>query len=389
MKNANDGGVSWLELDNYDIISWTDNLITVKIPNVKIDNSDLVVGSGKIKVKNNNGDEAISNQNVIVDYSYSNYFADDINPQYKNRPNHAAKFGENHKLFFRINDATNNTPGLRDCVAKAIKDWRCSTAANWFLDSLTTNIDINAIDSVNVITIKHFPNDTGIFMVTLAKIEICSQGNVSSGIVRDIDILINPSYLNVMHYDTTFTQDIPANKFDFYSIILHELGHAMLLSHTNQQTDIMYYSIPPGQLQTERVFYIDYDNLDAGQNVVTKSNNTTFNCNIGETIFYETSGNCTGGTSGNRYITNNTNNSLNIFPNPTNELLNINYSLTTNSKTQIQIFNSLGQIVKEVSNQQTSGTYKLTVDTKQFAKGIYYIKFSDGENTKQAKVIIQ
>ena len=70
-------------------------------------------------------------------------------------------------------------------------------------------------------------------------------------------------------------------------------------------------------------------------------------------------------------------------------MLNINYSLTTNSKTQIQIFNSLGQIVKEVSNQQTSGTYKLTVDTKQFAKGIYYIKFSDGENTKQAKVIIQ
>lgn len=389
MKNANDGGVAWLELDNYDIISWTDNLITVKIPNVKIDNTDLVVGSGKVKVRNNNGDEVISNQNVIVDYSFSSYFEDSTNPQYKNRPNHAAKYGEDHKLFFSINTTTNNTPGLRDCVAKAIKDWRCSTAANWFLDSLTTPVDINSIDSVNTIAIKHFPNDTGIFMVTLAKIEICTQGNVSRGIVRDIDILINPSYLNVFHYDTTFTQDIPTGKYDFYHIILHELGHAMLLGHTNQSTDIMYFSTPPEQLQSERVFYIDYDNLDAGINVVTKSNNSTFNCNLGETIFYETSGNCTGGTSGERYLINNANNTLDIFPNPTNDLLNISYTLSTNSKIQIQLINSLGQIVKEVSNQQTEGTYTLNVDTKPFANGIYFIRFSDGVNTKQAKVIVQ
>ncbi len=83
------------------------------------------------------------------------------------------------------------------------------------------------------------------------------------------------------------------------------------------------------------------------------------------------------------------NNILNIFPNPTNDLLNINYTLSTNSKTQIKIINSIGQIVKEISNQQTSGTYTLTVDTKPLSNGIYYIKFSDGVNSKQAKVVIQ
>ncbi len=88
-------------------------------------------------------------------------------------------------------------------------------------------------------------------------------------------------------------------------------------------------------------------------------------------------------------IINNANNTLDIFPNPSNDLLNITYTLSTNSKIQIQLINSLGQIVKEVSNQQTSGSYTLTVDTKPFTNGIYYIRFSDGVNIKQAKVIVQ
>lgn len=83
------------------------------------------------------------------------------------------------------------------------------------------------------------------------------------------------------------------------------------------------------------------------------------------------------------------NTKLNIYPNPTNDILNINYTLTTISKSKIQFINSLGQIVIEASNQQTAGKYTWTVDTKNYSNGIYYIRFSDGINTRLAKVIIE
>jgi hypothetical protein len=80
---------------------------------------------------------------------------------------------------------------------------------------------------------------------------------------------------------------------------------------------------------------------------------------------------------------------FNIYPNPTRDLLNVNYTLSTNSKIQIQIINSIGQTIREISTQQPIGTYTTTFDTQQFANGIYFIRFIDGTNTKEAKVIIQ
>lgn len=82
-------------------------------------------------------------------------------------------------------------------------------------------------------------------------------------------------------------------------------------------------------------------------------------------------------------------NTISVFPNPANDILNISYTILENNIALIQLFNSIGQIVKEVSNNQTFGTHALTIDTKQFAKGIYYIKFLNGLNSQQAKVIIQ
>lgn len=82
-------------------------------------------------------------------------------------------------------------------------------------------------------------------------------------------------------------------------------------------------------------------------------------------------------------------NMLNVFPNPTHSYLNISYSTTTNSKTQIRIVNSKGHIVKEILSQQTNGNKTLVVDTKQFLSGIYYIIMTDGQNIKQTKFIIQ
>lgn len=81
-------------------------------------------------------------------------------------------------------------------------------------------------------------------------------------------------------------------------------------------------------------------------------------------------------------------NSLLIFPNPTNDVININYTIASNSQTHIQINNSLGQTVKEVSKLEKAGTYKLTIDTKSLENGIYFINFSDGSTQQKIKFLV-
>lgn len=387
MKNADDAGATWLELDSYDM-TWSDNLITAKVPSCKINGDKLIVGSGQIKIINSNSDSVISNQNVIVDYSLINYKTSTTNV-FKNRLVLAALDSADNKILFRLNTNVANNAPIKGCVAKAIKDWRCSTTVNWFLDTLTTNVDTATYDEISVIRFSYnLPYDV---LARATPIQIyCDQTNNSVGYVSEIDVEINANRLNDFQSDTTFLTSIVSGKYDLYEVILHEFGHGCLLNHTNQTNSIMYPFSNQGPINTnQRKTFIDFDNIDGGINVVIKSNNTTnFLCTGVQTMSSQSGGNCVG-TSGTRYITDNSNNSLNIFPNPTNDFLNINYSLTSKGKTQLQIINSIGQVVREYSNQQLEGTHTITVDTKIFSKGIYYIRFSDGVNSKQAKVVIQ
>jgi len=80
-------------------------------------------------------------------------------------------------------------------------------------------------------------------------------------------------------------------------------------------------------------------------------------------------------------------NFIQLFPNPTADLLNITYIHTTNTKTNIQIINSQGQIVREISENQTAGKQTTTIDIKQMIKGLYYVKYST-EKCIVSKIII-
>jgi hypothetical protein len=80
-------------------------------------------------------------------------------------------------------------------------------------------------------------------------------------------------------------------------------------------------------------------------------------------------------------------NFIQLFPNPTADLLNITYIHTTNTKTNIQIINSQGQIVREISENQTAGKQTTTIDIKQMIKGLYHVKYS-AEKCIVSKIII-
>ena len=66
---------------------------------------------------------------------------------------------------------------------------------------------------------------------------------------------------------------------------------------------------------------------------------------------------------------------LNIFPNPTNNLLSIEFELSVASKVFLSIFNISGQEVHQIFNgKKMKGMYKFKWNSKDLPNGVYFIK---------------
>lgn len=78
-----------------------------------------------------------------------------------------------------------------------------------------------------------------------------------------------------------------------------------------------------------------------------------------------------------------------VYPNPANEVLNINFELSTGAdKAEIAIFNAIGQVVYQNTVNAESKTLK--VDVSSFEKGLYFVKIADNQgNTQNQKVVVQ
>ncbi len=65
-----------------------------------------------------------------------------------------------------------------------------------------------------------------------------------------------------------------------------------------------------------------------------------------------------------------------IYPNPGNEVLNYNLTTTSNGRLEIQLFNSIGQLVKYFIDDKTEEQIDLQINTSELPQGIYYIQSS-------------
>ena len=79
-----------------------------------------------------------------------------------------------------------------------------------------------------------------------------------------------------------------------------------------------------------------------------------------------------------------------IYPNPVDNLSNIEFKLQHKSSVSIVIYNSLGQEVFVLLNKTIldSGSHKLSVDVSEFEKGIYYCMLTTSDKKITKKLII-
>ncbi|HUI10834.1 MAG TPA: T9SS type A sorting domain-containing protein [Bacteroidota bacterium] len=77
------------------------------------------------------------------------------------------------------------------------------------------------------------------------------------------------------------------------------------------------------------------------------------------------------------------------FPNPFNPSTIIRYSLPVRSKTQLAVYNMLGQLVSTLVNgEEEAGEHSVTFDASNVASGVYFYRLQSGSFVKSLKLLV-
>ncbi len=237
-------------------VVWGSNMIKVAVPSTDIGNTSPA-GTGRFIVEDANGNRDTSASNLTVLYAIQNaYFSGSQTIRRANLGDINAQGG----YTIRVQSSLSDTIDVSQIVNHAISDWNCATLVN-FTRGADTNLVGAQVDGISLISLSQGALPGG------AKTTWSDQGRITQCagnqeiFTSEIDIEINP-FLNWNFRDTLPT----LQEKDFYTVILHELGHAHMIDHVLDPTAIMYGDVPAGQRRT-----ISFTDTLAGQDVVTYS----------------------------------------------------------------------------------------------------------------------
>ncbi|MEY4937780.1 MAG: hypothetical protein RIS64_4139 [Bacteroidota bacterium] len=271
---------------------------------------------------------------------------------------------------------------MKNCIKAAIWRWSCATGVRFTYSDIATT-DGLAVDTKSTVVLT--PLGIG---NTIAKTSIvysfCTSSLTTTPVfpIVDIDIAINTAYLASFFYDTT-GMDVPANKMDFFTIILHELGHAHLLSHTNNETDLMYWN---GGSEPFVVSGIDrrtirYLNQKAGDVIVDKSSTSTYGLSCSRTMKplakLPTPCRLTNAVHSLETLP------MTIYPNPFANEVYITCDESLLQGLTLFIYDATGGFIKQQRIYHTTQT----IDMEALSSGVYFFKIQNDSLQTIKKVV--
>lgn len=82
--------------------------------------------------------------------------------------------------------------------------------------------------------------------------------------------------------------------------------------------------------------------------------------------------------------------SVNVFPNPVKDELNINYSLLSSEKVTASIYSLTGELISRLDeSNQTSGEHLIHSNVSSLSKGIYLLELKAGNQIETKKIIVE
>jgi hypothetical protein len=372
------GSFAMITLDSADILSWSENLIKVKMPSYILSNLLATPGSGPFTV--NNACDISYTDTLQINYNIENAYQPGTKE--KARPDiimAEETSTDTASIIWRCDTSISNHPGALACIRYAIYEWNCWTGVHWKLGA-DTILEIAKADSVSVI---YFSNsnfaDTTTLMETQQQIYGCYDDIDSVSFYDEADIEIKRNqYLpggKAWSYDTTGAQT-SVDSFYFFDKILHELGHAHGIGHINDTLSLMYWNTADYRpfITTGGTFPAPASLLGGLDMVYTSAANNpvTLPDHCADSILKPSTRMCIDPTLSVAYVPKNTFN-LNLFPNPIDRgALTITYEVTKNSYIQFKILDCIGRVVMTLSNEnKPPGNYSEQINIDALAGGVY------------------
>ncbi|MFM9988620.1 T9SS type A sorting domain-containing protein [Flavobacterium sp.] len=251
---------------------------------------------------------------------------------------------------FTNNDAINTTKIAMDA-------WTCNTGIKFSIDTFDTTTNIN--DTSDGLNVLHFANlGATVLGLTYSTITACST--TGRQYVSDVDLGINSS----INFNYTLGRTT-ATQYDYYTTVLHELGHVRNLGHVGSTTDVMYASISAGEQRRN----LNTNNSDGGLWVQNESQTVTI---CSKPLM--TAGTCLN-LSNNDFE--NLTNELEIYPNPVGDKLHIN---TPEEILNVALFDINGRIINNTLINNT-------IDFSNISNGVYLIKIVTDKGIINKKII--
>jgi hypothetical protein len=145
--------------------------------------------------------------------------------------------------------------------------------------------------------------------------------------------------------------------------------------------DWQYYAIPIGQFYTgdyDRFFFVA--DHDSGQH-----NGNSYFRNV---KIHEGNGCSDGAQEGEETGTVQEEFNLRLYPNPASDQFQLNFSAKDNSNYTVQVFNMMGQQVKQLNIETSAGVNSAQINVSELPQGTYLLKMGDGENLISERLVI-
>lgn len=225
-----------------EIVIWTDTLIRLIVPSdASLDSMRRgVAGSGPIRVETDDGMVAQSADNLMIRFAYRTRRVAFDSTAYTTllvSPEYSATGG----YVFRLDPDVTAKPLAKEIFKRALRDWRCATQVNFSLGTDTV-IRVTGRDDNSVVFWEAL--DPGTLGATLVDEKFCRDNALGIDYYQTNELDIKLDSNQITYVDTAATPAI--NESDFYSIILHELGHGHLMEHVNLEDSLMHPTITTG-----------------------------------------------------------------------------------------------------------------------------------------------
>lgn len=240
--NSDSGGRTLVAIDQAsDIITWTDNLIRVKVPSR--------VGSGTFLIKNS-ANATIGTGTINVDFAINSLYSSFRS--FPERTRQDIKFtNRNGSGGFTLQLDTGTGFASSNAVApleRAIDTWVCATGVHWQMDKSGTTAGF--ANDGNCVAVYEPNLPVGVLAITTSRYK--ASGNSSCSLentlwyLKEFDIQFLPEAA-LGNFSWNYAPWPPqATQYDLETIALHELGHAHGLGHVIDEDEIMHFAVQSG-----------------------------------------------------------------------------------------------------------------------------------------------